>query len=386
MSRSRTLIRLAFVTATVAGGLAVPMATPASAGVAAATVRVNSAGGLTYSGLPGYAHTVRVSKTGTTVDIDDTRPLAIVGACSFPVPADETVVRCTVAAESPDVTIQTGDGNDRVTLIGGGSVNWRVSLGEDDDYAVLTAVDRPGSQVMGGDGFDGFEPSPLGGTIDGGSEGDTVNYAARTTPVVIDLAAGTGPDRLIGIENVTGGSADDTITGDAVENHLAGGPGNDTLRGGDGPDALIGGLGADRLTGGPGADHASYQGHPAGVVADLDGLDDDGMPGERDQIDADIEALAGSVYADTLTGNASPNTLVGDPVSPLGLGGNDVLYGGGGPDVLFGDAGDDRLFGQGGDDALFGEAGTDHLDGGLHRDRCVRGSGGVGTVLNCESS
>ena len=381
MSRS---LRVVIVAMTVVGTLAVPLATPASAGVAAATVNVNDAGGLTYNGLPGYAHVVRVSKTGRTVDIDDTRPLAVTGACTFPVPADETMVRCTVAAESPDVFIQTGDGNDRVTLIGGGLVNWRVSLGRDDDYAVLTGVDRPGSYVAGGAGFDGVEPSPLGGTFDGGSDGDTVNYGGRTTPVVVDLAAGTGPDRLIGVENVTGGSADDTITGDAVENHLSGGPGDDTLNGGDGPDALIGGLGADRLTGGPGDDHASYLGHPAGVVADLDGLADDGIPGERDRIDADVESIGGSVYADTLTGNSGSNTLVGDPANPLGLGGNDVLYGGGGPDVLYGFGGDDRLFGQGGDDALFGEAGTDHLDGGLHRDRCVSGSGGVGTVLNCE--
>jgi Ca2+-binding RTX toxin-like protein len=221
----------------------------------------------------------------------------------------------------------------------------------------------------------------------GGDNGDTVNYAARTLPVVVDLAAGAGPDRLVGIEHVIGGSADDTITGNGVENHLTGGPGNDTLRGGDGPDTLVGGLGSDRLSGGPGEDNASYQGHPAGVGADLDGLDDDGMPGERDRIDADVEALVGSLYADTLTGNASPNTLIGDPLALVGgSGGDDLLYGGGGPDVLVGANGNDRLFGQGGDDALFGDAGTDHLDGGLHTDRCVPGSGGVGTVLGCERS
>jgi Ca2+-binding RTX toxin-like protein len=353
----------------------------------ATLVLAAAAGNLTYAGEPGHAHTVSVSKVGITVDVDDTGPLAVVGPCAYPVPADETRVRCSVSAIAPDVTIETGDLNDRVLLIGGGSVHWRVSLGAGDDYAVLSDVDRPGSHVLGGSGRDGFEPSPLGGTIDGGADGDTANYAGRGTPVVVDLAAGTGPDRLIGVEHVTGGSADDTITGDGRENHLAGGPGNDTLRGGDGPDTLTGGAGSDRFSGGPGQDAASYRGHAAGVVADLDGLDDDGTPGERDRVDADIETLIGSLYVDTLTGNASPNTLVGDPVSLLGgLGGGDTLVGGGGPDVLFGSYGDDRLFGQGGDDALFGEAGADHLDGGPHTDRCVPGSGGFGAVLNCEAA
>jgi Ca2+-binding RTX toxin-like protein len=372
--------------AALAAAVLVVPAQPAWAGVAAATVRVDDAGNLTYSGLPGYAHHVTVSKAGTTVEVDDTRPVAFTGACGYPVATDETRVRCTVAPTSPDVFVETGDRNDRVTLIGGGLVHWRVSLGAGDDYATLATVDRAGSHVLGGPGHDGFEPSPLGGTFDGGDEGDTVNYAARTLPVVVDLAAGTGPDRLIGVEHVVGGSADDIITGAGEENHLTGGPGNDTLRGGDGPDWLIGGLGADRLSGGPGDDNASYVGHPAGVVADLDGVDDDGMPGERDRIDADIEALVGSPYADTLTGNSGSNTLIGDPPALLGgVGGDDILYGGGGPDVLYGYNGNDRMFGQGGDDALFGEAGTDHLDGGLHRDRCVPGPGGVGTVLNCEA-
>jgi Ca2+-binding RTX toxin-like protein len=383
----RRAVSLVLATAATVAAPAFGPAGPAWAGGPAATVRVDAAGNLTYAAEPGYAHTVSVAKAGTSVDVDDTRALAVVGACVYPVPADETRVRCTVSATAPDVTIETGDGNDRVTLIGGGSVNWRVSLGAGDDYAVLSAVDRAGSHVLGGPGRDGFEPSPLGGTVDGGADGDTANYAGRTTPVVVDLAAGTGPDRLIGIEHVTGGSADDTIVGDARENHLAGGPGRDTLRGGDGPDTLTGGPGADRFSGGPGVDTASYQGHPSGVVADLDGLDDDGAPGERDRVDADIETLVGSLYADTLTGNASANTLVGDPVSLVGgLGGNDTLVGGGGPDVLSGSYGDDRLFGQGGDDTLFGEAGTDHLDGGLHIDRCVPGSGGFGTVVNCEAA
>ena len=47
------------------------------------------------------------------------------------------------------------------------------------------------------------------------------------------------------IENVTGGSLNDTITGNSLANALAGGAGNDTIEGGGGNDTLTGGAGND---------------------------------------------------------------------------------------------------------------------------------------------
>jgi hypothetical protein len=65
----------------------------------------------------------------------------------------------------------------------------------------------------------------------------------------------------------------------------------------------------------------------AGVTADLDGNADDGASGEGDRIDADVEALVGSIRDDKLNGNSAPNLLEGR----IGV---DQLVGAQGPDRL----------------------------------------------------
>ena len=56
------------------------------------------------------------------------------------------------------------------------------------------------------------------------------------------------------IENVIGGSGNDTITGNVADNALSGGAGNDTLNGGAGNDVLDGAIGVDTMIGGTGND------------------------------------------------------------------------------------------------------------------------------------
>jgi serralysin len=107
-------------------------------------------------------------------------------------------------------------------------------------------------QLFGMDGNDEF----IGGTgddkIDGGSGIDTVNYAAESTAVVVDLTVSfggnfgnAGADTLSSIENVFGGGGADFILGTGVNNVLNGGAGNDKVSGGFGSDTLTGGSGAD---------------------------------------------------------------------------------------------------------------------------------------------
>ena len=128
-----------------------------------------------------------------------------------------------------------------------------------------------GEDMMnGGDGNDRFDGG-LGNDVLNGSTGtDTANYSRSKSTLTINLATGraiggsdTGTDTLISIENVTGGSAADSLTGDSQNNlldggtgidALNGGAGNDNLIGGDGNDVLNGGLGNDTCTGGLGAD------------------------------------------------------------------------------------------------------------------------------------
>jgi Ca2+-binding RTX toxin-like protein len=201
--------------------------------------------------------------------------------------------------------------------------------------------------------------------------------------VVVDLEAGFGgvspaDDAYDSIENVIGTNNDDVLTGTPFANRLEGRGGDDELWGLAGSDTLVGGTGTDQLHGGPHTDAASYEGHPAGVSADLDGAADDGMPGENDLVAADVEALFGSSHGDSLTGNAAGNILLGDfcPAQPLQL----CL---GGDDSLFGLGGDDWLVGGFGDDGLSGGSGDDWLDGSAGSDWCDVGTGG-GSTTNCE--
>ena len=102
-----------------------------------------------------------------------------------------------------------------------------------------------------GDGNNGYK----------GSLGiDTYDLSATAAAATVNLATGvstsaqTGSDTLVGMENVVGGSGNDTITGDANDNVFTGGLGNDTMVGGGGNDTFNGGVGADSMTGATGND------------------------------------------------------------------------------------------------------------------------------------
>ncbi|MBP1807421.1 peroxidase family protein [Rubellimicrobium aerolatum] len=101
--------------------------------------------------------------------------------------------------------------------------------------------------------------------MNGGAGVDTASYAAFTRALTIDLAIAntrvTGSaedaaafDTLAGIENLIGGTGDDTFFGSTAANSLSGGDGNDTLSGGNGNDILSGDAGSDTLMGGLGSD------------------------------------------------------------------------------------------------------------------------------------
>ena len=106
----------------------------------------------------------------------------------------------------------------------------------------------------GGFGFD---------TLDGGNGIDTADYRFYTLGAInANLATGVVgfpgntnlTDTLVSIENLLGGSGNDTITGTTGDNALDGGLGNDSLVGGEGNDSLTGGRNADTLVGGVGDD------------------------------------------------------------------------------------------------------------------------------------
>lgn len=291
--------------------------------------------------------------------------------------------------------------------------------------------------------------------------------------VVDDGEAGEGDDVRPGVECVIGGWADDVLIGDGRSNRLIGGfgddelsglngrrdvliggEGDDTLDGGNGRDDLIGGAGDDKHDGGDGSldlliaepgdgddiyaggagdgDEVSYALRSTWVFVDLDGVQDDGGSGERDDVGTDVEKVTGGDGDDTIRGSGAVNYLRGGPgrdslnalggddfldggaggdalaggddrdrvtyesrrapvrvtldgnaddgeanerdnVAPdvediFGGEGNDTLIGGSGPNVLDGSRGDDSLTGLDGADLLRGDLGADRLRGGLGND------------------
>jgi Ca2+-binding RTX toxin-like protein len=175
-------------------------------------------------------------------------------------------------------------------------------------------------------------------------------------------------DVLTSIENVLGSDTrGDKITGSAGSNVLHGNGAGDILRGFNGDDFLFGdanndflfgGRGADALDGGSGIDWAMYNDSSAGVTVDLGGIGAGGFA--QGDTYANIENIRGSIFDDTLTGDAGVNKIIGDKGNDVinGMGGRDNLRGGLGNDTLNGGAGIDGLRGDAGDDVFVFQAGN----------------------------
>jgi Ca2+-binding RTX toxin-like protein len=236
--------------------------------------------------------------------------------------------------------------------------------------------------VYGGDGPDNISggpgaPTDCGNsgctkfdtdTVWGGDGADTIDYSSRdeNLTIAIDGSSKSGgfmeKDDLHQLENVNGGSGDDTIYGNDDSNSLGGGSGSDGIVGRKGNDYISGGQGNDfadgengndyvvggedddmleaaggddTLYGGSGRDRVSYDGAKSRVVAHI-GTGTSGSTGEADTIEGDVEDLEGSAYADRLYGSGVANLLIGDGAADLlvGSGGADTEQGGAGADTL----------------------------------------------------
>ena len=268
------------------------------------------------------------------------------------------------AGGGSDITVSGGGscsaspGGSTATCPAAGITLVNVQLSDANDVALLNLPIA--SILRGGDGNDtltgGAGNDQLFGeagpdTLNGGGGVDTVDYSAATTPVTvtIDGNPGDGPsgenDTVgVDVENVIGGSAGDTLTGSGSANGLFGGPGDDTLDGGAGPDTLDGGDGRDRV---------SYASSGVGVTVTLDGVANDGAPGENDNL-VSIEDVSGSALADLLGGSLVSESIFGGA-------GNDRIAGGLQPDTLDGGPGDDAIqaFDRSVDNVNCGEGGAD---------------------------
>lgn len=162
-------------------------------------------------------------------------------------------------------SVDGGAGNDTITgdagidNLTGGAGNDTISGGTQND--VLSGGD--GNDKLYGEGGNDLLTGGAGNDIIDGTDGiDTVDYSSATVAWTINLSTNSGTsgaetDTIWNMENVIGGSGNDTITGNAAANALSGGDGNDILNGGNGNDALNGDAGDDIITGGTGNDAVS---------------------------------------------------------------------------------------------------------------------------------
>lgn len=163
-------------------------------------------------------------------------------------------------------------------------------------------------------------------TIVGSRKSDRIR-GTRGADVIV---GGPGADRITGL----GGG--DLICGSAGADYVVPGGGNDRVDGGAGPDTLAVSAGRDRLAGGRGSDWLDYRDSRKRAVVTL------GKGRATGERWTSLENVAGTRFADRITGSAAGNQL----------------RGGRGNDVLAGDAGDDLLIGQSGNDRLDGGAGA----------------------------
>jgi len=129
-------------------------------------------------------------------------------------------------------TVNGGDGNDSLNILG------------TTDNNTLDVIFN-GSALTRFEGGNVTNVESVLADLIGGA--DTLTYAGTTSAVSVNLSTRTasGFSSISNIENVTGGSGNDTLIGDSFNNVVNGGNGADRMTGAAGNDSLNGGSGND---------------------------------------------------------------------------------------------------------------------------------------------
>lgn len=281
----------------------------------ASTLAVQGGSTLQFTAAAAETNNVTVTRGATLYTVTDPgSTITPTGPC---VTVNANTATCPVAGVT-DVNMSLTDGNDQASI-----------------DATVTQV---GITLQGGDGNDSLSGATTSDVLQGGPGNDTLN--------------GQGGD-----DQLTGGAGDDTLAGGDGDDSLSGGAGRDSVQGGGGDDTIPDAgadVDPDSYGGGAGTDLLDYSDAAVGVTVTLDGVANDGVPGEADNAATDIEDVTGTTKADTISGSAAANELNGSS-------GDDTLSGGGGSDGLNGARGNDTLDGGSGIDALAGGPGSDTL-------------------------
>ncbi|MEV4419217.1 calcium-binding protein [Patulibacter sp. NPDC049589] len=284
---------------------------------------------------PGERNSVSVRPddwSGTMVQFSDVAPLTV-GAgldCELSTAGGWNFAACALPGVNA-IRVETGDADDKVRL---------------------------GS----------FLPFTGAVTVDGGAGNDDLEGPGDDRAVT--LLGGDGDDL------VAGGYGADVLRGGGGNDRMDGGRGDDQVLGDDGDDTLAGGqqISSDVLDGGAGNDtiDADWYDNNAptnNVTVTLDGVADDGRPGERDNV-VNVETIktrqaarlvaAGYAVVFDVTGTgAGTTTLIGSP----------------GADRLRSFDYDDTIQAGAGDDSIEAGNGHDTIDPGPGRDSVIADAG-----------
>ncbi|WP_062205001.1 type I secretion C-terminal target domain-containing protein [Aureimonas sp. AU12] len=335
-----------------------------------------------------------------------------------------TAAGVAVGAAGPVLSLSTGDGDDRITLVEGpvaGTVDGGpgadvLSIGDPtaadltqltligierietldntitanaDQFASVTSIVRSADALANSvslklasagsiDFTQALEGRPAKIT---GSDGADTIIASNGADVLHgasgddSLDGGTGNDSVFGddgADTILGGDGDDKLDGGAGADSLFGGEGSDELLGGAGDDILDGGAGNDVLRGGAGADIYYVDSDDDGINERFGQTVDDGA----------IDLIISS--ADRAMTRFTDNLIFVGAGDLTGIGNDlaNVITGNVGRNLISGMDGADTLFGMEGDDSLNGGTGADTLDGGTGHDRLAGGTGDDVYILN----
>jgi VCBS repeat-containing protein len=217
-----------------------------------------------------------------------------------------------------DDVLRGGGGKDRLL---GGSGDDRLYGGGDNDRLRAGAGD---DRLFGEGGDDNLRGGDGGDEISGGPGRDLGDYLAEDTAVSLsagnganDGGTGEGDELRSDVENLRGGSGNDSLQGNGASNWLHGVGGNDRLRGGMANDDLYGGMGRDTLDG---RDAASFSddlfcgGGDDGAMADTDdNVRDDCENVDQNRAPSDLSLSPASVAENQPAATTVGTLTVTDP-------------------------------------------------------------------------
>ncbi|HEX8627705.1 MAG TPA: calcium-binding protein [Catenuloplanes sp.] len=244
-----------------------------------------------------------LTRAGACIRLDTNRigcPTRSMGASFHLGHGDDTFVGW---RDGVNLEVHVHGGTGRDSISGGAAVDHLYGDGGDDSIwgggggDFIYGGDHI-DQIYGGAGADTIDGEAGADSVSGGDDGDLLINASRSRD---SLSGDAGDDVIQGADFVRAGPGDDVIWMRAGFGEYYGDAGYDTI-------------------------DYSYWPYPT-LTMSLDGNDNDGAPGAKQNVHGDFERVVGSPGPDRIQGNGEADLIEG-------RGGNDILLGHGGNDVL----------------------------------------------------